>query len=167
MLPEDRWSIYRCALQAGVDSGVPFLLGGAMATAIHTGTWRGTNDMDLYILPQDRARMIEVLDGLGLQDLQEVLPYDPSMTYRAGRDGVIVELIWGFKNHRALVDDRWLARAHEIEVDGIPLRVTVGAKGLAKNSLELRRRADGHVDDLPIDTAAAQLKQIVIQAVHS
>jgi prolyl-tRNA synthetase len=64
-------------------------------------------------------------------------------------------------------DERPGVKFKDADLVGIPLRVTVGAKGLAKNSLELRRRADGHVDDLPIDTAAAQLKQIVIQAVHS
>jgi prolyl-tRNA synthetase len=64
-------------------------------------------------------------------------------------------------------DERPGVKFKDADLVGIPLRVTIGAKGLAKNSLELRRRADGHVDDLPIDTAAAQLKQTVIQAVHS
>jgi hypothetical protein len=80
--------------------------------------------MDLYILPQDRDGMVAVLEGQGLKDVQPSSPYEPSVTYRASKDNAIVELIWGMKNHRAMVDEVWLARAETIDVQGIKLRLT-------------------------------------------
>jgi hypothetical protein len=124
LLPEEHWSTYRGVLEAGLNSGVPFALGGALATATHTGQWRGTNDMDLYVQPSSREEIVAMFDRLGLRDIQSAYPYDPSVTYRASKGHVIVELIWGMKNHRAQVDAPWLSRAEEMEVRGMKLRIT-------------------------------------------
>ena len=124
VIAPEQWSVYRRVLQTAAESPIPFALGGAFATATHTGIWRGTNDMDLYILPQDRDRMIALVEHLELKDVQDSSPYDPSVTYRASDGNAIVELIWGMKNHRAYVDDLWLERAQEIEIEGIRVRLT-------------------------------------------
>ena len=132
LLTEKHWPVYRRVLEAGLDRHLPFALGGALATATHTGQWRGTHDMDLYVEPSHRAEMVGVLDDLGLRDIQDICPYDASVTYRASdamsefaiESSVIVEVISGMKNHRALVDALWLSRAEQIHIDGLKLRVT-------------------------------------------
>jgi hypothetical protein len=68
--------------------------------------------------------MVAVLEGAGLVDVQDMSPYDPSVTYRATQGGAIVELIWGMKNHRAFVDELWLARSEETDIDGLRLSLT-------------------------------------------
>jgi len=50
---------------------------------------------------------------------------------------------------------------------GIPLRVTIGAKGLEKNSFELRRRSDGRVDEISIADAPAKIQQILGEALQA
>ena len=83
LLPARAWPVYRRVLEAGLDQRLPFALGGTLATATHTGQWRGTHDMDVYVEPSHRTEMIATLDDLGLQNIQCLSPYDDSVTYRA------------------------------------------------------------------------------------
>jgi hypothetical protein len=99
-------------------------LGGSLASATHTGRWRSTNDMDLYVLPRDRDPMIALLNGLLLRDIQREFPYDPASIYRATDGDAIVEVIWAMQNQRADVDAVWLSRAEEIDLEGLRVKVT-------------------------------------------
>jgi len=56
-------------------------------------------------------------------------------------------------------DERPGVKFKDADLIGIPLRVTVGPKGLAKNVVELRRRDDGTVVELPANEAAARLRE--------
>src|SRR4051812_6866339 len=58
-ISEQEWLIYKFAIDALRDSGAQFLLGGGFALATFTGRWRDTKDIDFYIRPKDRARVIE------------------------------------------------------------------------------------------------------------
>src|SRR6476646_7954049 len=60
-LSQDQWTIYSKAIDAVRSSGVPFMLGGGFALASFTGRWRDTKDIDFYIHPRDRDRVIEAL----------------------------------------------------------------------------------------------------------
>jgi hypothetical protein len=122
-IPAERWSIYRGVIEAAKAHNIPFALGGAFATATHTGRWRDTNDMDLYTLPQYREQMQQLIEGLGLKDIYDQFPYPRDWTYRATNGETIVEVIWTMMNHRADVDLPWLNRWGEIEVRGIKIFV--------------------------------------------
>ncbi len=64
------------------------------------------------------------------------------------------------KGHEALVDDRDEragVKFKDADLIGIPLRVTVGKKGLEKGIVELKHRADGTVEEIPIGEAPARL----------
>lgn len=66
------------------------------------------------------------------------------------------------KGHEALVDDRDEragVKFKDADLIGIPLRVTVGKKGLEKGIVELKHRADGNVEEIPIDEAPARLAE--------
>src|SRR5690348_11997212 len=84
------WSIYEAVIDAAIASRVPFALGGAFGLASYTGTWRDTKDLDLFVLPRHRRRMIDVITRAGLTDYFDKLPYDRGWIYRATTDGVIV-----------------------------------------------------------------------------
>ncbi|MDG2308003.1 MAG: proline--tRNA ligase [Candidatus Binatia bacterium] len=66
------------------------------------------------------------------------------------------------KGFEALVDDRDEragVKFKDADLIGIPLRVTVGKKGLEKGIVELKHRADGTVEEIPIDEAPARLAE--------
>ncbi len=58
-------------------------------------------------------------------------------------------------------DERPGVKFKDADLIGIPLRVTVGQKGLARGALELRHRQHGAVVDLPVAEAASRLKALV------
>jgi prolyl-tRNA synthetase len=58
-------------------------------------------------------------------------------------------------------DERPGVKFKDADLVGIPLRVTIGAKGLAKNCFELRWRSDGRVDEIAVATAAEKIQEIV------
>jgi hypothetical protein len=83
LIPPNQWSVYRRLLQHAIAWRIPFALGGTFATATHTGYWRDTADMDLYVLPADRERVIELTQQIGLRDVYDRYPYDRNWTYIA------------------------------------------------------------------------------------
>jgi hypothetical protein len=108
-IPEKEWAIYAAVLDEAAKRGIPFAVGGAFAVATYTGCWRNTKDLDLYVLPEHRDRMIAMLGELGLTDYFDTKGYDRWWIYRATKDGVIVDLIWAMANHRAQIDGLWMS----------------------------------------------------------
>lgn len=123
LIPDEEWALYRCALDGAGERGIPFALGGGFAFSYYSRRWRDTKDLDLYVLPDDRERMIETLTGAGFHDCYDRKPYDRAWIYRGCRDGVIVDVIWAMANGRAETDVEWLRRAQCVEVKGLRLRV--------------------------------------------
>jgi len=121
-IPNDQWQTYAEVLDRTAARGIPFALGGAFAVAALTGFWRDTKDLDIYVLPEHREALKDVLTGLGFSDYYGVKPYDRWWIYRANRGETIVDLIWAMANHRAQIDDLWMA-GPEIELRGRRLKV--------------------------------------------
>jgi prolyl-tRNA synthetase len=63
-------------------------------------------------------------------------------------------------------DERPGVKFKDADLIGVPLRVTIGAKGLEKGSVELRWRANGKTDEVPVSEAAQKVHSIVTQAVQ-
>lgn len=122
VLPGEQWRVYQRVIREARASGVPFALGGAFAFGSYTGIWRNTKDLDLYIFPKDRDRMIEVLARAGMKDYYEQLPYDRKWIYRSYADSTIVDIIWAMANQRAAVDETWIFKGPEAEINGEKLR---------------------------------------------
>ena len=119
LIPEQRWAIYRTVIEQATTRNLPFALGGAFATATHTGRWRDTKDMDLYTLPPHGEAFKRLIEGIGLHDIYEELPYPRDVLYRATDGDTIVEVIWRMHNRHADVDLPWLSGWGQIEVRGI------------------------------------------------
>ena len=64
-------------------------------------------------------------------------------------------------------DERPGVKFKDADLIGIPLRVTVGTKGLEKGCVELRWRRDGKTDNIPVGEASQQLHRIVTQALQA
>jgi prolyl-tRNA synthetase len=64
-------------------------------------------------------------------------------------------------------DERPGVKFKDADLVGIPLRVTIGAKGLEKGTIELRRRREGDTEEVPLAEAAKKLSAILSEAVPS
>ena len=122
LIPEAEWDLYESVIDEATARCIPFALGGAFALAAYTGAWRNTKDLDLYVLPQNRERMIDVLSSTGLTDYFQVKPYDRWWIYRGHRGECIVDIIWAMANHRAEIDDLWMS-GPSVELRGRWLRI--------------------------------------------
>jgi prolyl-tRNA synthetase len=61
-------------------------------------------------------------------------------------------------------DERPGVKFKDADLIGVPLRVTIGAKGLEKGYLELRWRRDGKSDEIPLAGGAERIETILKQA---
>lgn len=61
-------------------------------------------------------------------------------------------------------DERPGVKFKDADLIGIPLRVTVGAKGLERGCVELRWRRDGKSEDLPVGEAAQRIRKLIAEA---
>ncbi len=80
------------------------------------------------------------------------------------------ELYAELQNHgiEVLMDDRDErpgVKFKDGDLIGIPLRITIGAKGLEKGCVELRRRREGKNEDIPLAAATENIRQIINAAV--
>jgi len=61
-------------------------------------------------------------------------------------------------------DERPGVKFKDADLIGVPLRITIGAKGLDKGCVEVRRRRDGSVEEIPVDQAADRIRDAVAGA---
>jgi hypothetical protein len=109
VIDDAQWSVYENVMDGLARAGIPFALGGAFGLAIYTGCHRNTKDLDLCILPADRAGAIDVATRVGLTDYFDQAPYERHWIYRATTRGVIVDIIWEMANRRAVIDSWWMS----------------------------------------------------------
>lgn len=123
LIPAREWLVYQRAIRVVRATGLPFMLGGGFALAVHIDHWRNTKDIDFYILPKDRHRIARALADAGFVDYHDQLPYDRGWIHRSFREGVIVDLIWSMANRCAAVDLSWLEHARPIALRNEVVRV--------------------------------------------
>jgi prolyl-tRNA synthetase len=58
-------------------------------------------------------------------------------------------------------DERPGVKFKDADLIGIPLRVTIGAKGLEKGSIELRTRRDGKTDEIPLADTVQKIRGLI------
>jgi Uncharacterised nucleotidyltransferase len=137
-IPDDQWAIYAEVLDRTAERGIPFALGGAFSVAAMTGYWRDTKDLDVYVLPEYKDAVIELLLGLGFEDYYDKKPYDRWWIFRACQGETIVDVIWAMANHRAQIDELWMS-GPEVEIRGRRLKV-LPAEALLWDKLYIMQR---------------------------
>jgi hypothetical protein len=119
---------------------VPYVVSGAFALQQHTGIWRNTKDLDLF-LPADAVP--QALRHLNEQGFETEIR-DPVWLAKAHRDGYFVDLITGMSNAIITVDQSWIDRSSPAEVLGVPTRVLAAEELIAsKLFVNFRERFDG------------------------
>src|SRR3954467_5088294 len=61
IVPESEWAVYLKALKAVGPRGGPLWVGGAFGLACHTGRWRNTKDLDLFVMPDHHEAFVDAL----------------------------------------------------------------------------------------------------------
>jgi hypothetical protein len=119
---------------------VQCVISGAFALHEHTGIWRDTKDLDLFMPAHEVVRALKLLEHDGFET--EVL--DPVWLAKARRGDYFVDLITGMSNGVIRVDYSWIKRASHSEVFGIPIRVLAPEELIASKVFVTRReRFDG------------------------
>ena len=121
-------------------ANVPYVVSGAFALQQHTGIWRNTKDLDLFLPPEAVPEALRHLQEQGF----ETEIRDPVWLAKAHRDGYFVDLITGMSNAVITVDQSWIDRSSEAVVLDVPTRVLAAEELIAsKMFVDFRERFDG------------------------
>lgn len=123
LFADEQGAVYLQVINEARAQGLKFALGGGFAINFYTGLRRRTKDLDIYVLPSARKTMVDILSRVGMSDYYEQSPYDRSWIYRGYAGSAIVDVIWAMANQVAEVDEAWLTRGPEIEIEGQRLRL--------------------------------------------
>lgn len=118
----------------------PYAVSGAFALQQHTGIWRFTKDLDLFLTAESVQPALRHLRQHGY----ECEVSDPVWLAKARRDDFFVDLITGMSNGAIAVDDSWIERSQPAEIIGVETRVLRAEELLASKLFVTRReRFDG------------------------
>jgi hypothetical protein len=134
-LPPDQQGLFQEVLASFETSGRPYAVAGAFALQKHTGIFRSTKDLDIFLCAESASAVLEDLKRQGFHC--EVC--DPVWLAKVHRDGYFVDLITGMSNGVISVDKTWIERAQPATVLGVPSRV-LGAEELLASKLFVTRR---------------------------
>ncbi|HVI77921.1 MAG TPA: nucleotidyltransferase, partial [Candidatus Acidoferrum sp.] len=140
VIPAEQKLLFREILELFEHRKVPYAVAGAFALQEHTGIFRDTKDLDLFLTAQTAAGALELLREEGFES--EIC--DPVWLFKAHRDGFFVDLITGMSNATIVVDDLWIQRSKPAVVHGVHTRVLAAEELLASKLFVTRReRFDG------------------------
>jgi hypothetical protein len=113
---------------------------GAFALQEHTGIYRDTKDLDLFLTAETAISTLKLLEDEGFR----CETCDPVWLFKAHRDDFFVDLITGMSNATIVVEDSWIERAKPATVHGVRTRVLAAEELLASKLFVTRReRFDG------------------------
>lgn len=138
--PPEQRSLFCEVLQHLNRAKVPYVVSGAFALQQHTGIWRDTKDLDLFLCSSAVPQALRLLQEEGF----ETEVRDPVWLAKAHRDGYYVDLITGMSNAIIVVDQSWIDRGSDAVVLGVPTRVLAAEELIAsKLFVNFRERFDG------------------------
>ena len=118
-IPEEEREVYRRALQALNEAAVPYVVAGAYAIYEHTGIYRQTKDLDLFVEPSKVVAAARALHDAGfvmrLEDLHWLA--------KAFIGDRFVDLIYGMGNGVAFIDEAWVQHSRPGVLAAQPVRI--------------------------------------------
>lgn len=118
-IPEEEREVYRRALQALNDAPVPYVVAGAYAIYEHTGIYRQTKDLDIFVEPTAMLPAARALHDAGfvmrLEDLHWL-----AKGFIGDR---FVDLIYGMGNAVAFIDNDWVKYSRSGVLAAQPVRI--------------------------------------------
>lgn len=137
---EEERRLYREVLLVLNDLAVPYAVSGAFALQHHTGIWRDTKDLDLFLTSQNVGRALGGLQAAGF----ECKVWDPVWLAKAHQGDFYVDLITGMSNAVVIVEDSWIERASPAVIVGVETKVLAAEELIASKIFVTRReRFDG------------------------
>src|SRR5690242_15317123 len=106
-IPEEEREVYRRAIHALNAASIPFVVAGAYAIYEHTGIYRQTKDLDLFVEPS-----VVLPAAHALHDAGFVLRLEELHWLAKGFVGEkFVDLIYGMGNGVAFIDAEWFTHS--------------------------------------------------------
>ena len=118
-IPEEEREKYKRALAALNQGGIPFVVSGAYAIYEHTGIYRETTDLDIFVEPRHVVPAAGVLKKAGFRMRLE----QPHWLAKAKLGEHFVDLIFGMGNGLALIDPDWYEHSSPAILAANPVRV--------------------------------------------
>jgi hypothetical protein len=132
--------LFREVLGVLNERKLPYVVSGAFALHEHTGIWRDTKDLDIFLAPDEVRPAMDALHQHGFKT--EIC--DPVWLCKARQGDFFVDLISGMSNAVIRVDQSWIDRAFESEVLGVQAKVLAPEELIAsKLFVTFRERFDG------------------------
>jgi hypothetical protein len=118
-IPEEERDVYRRAIQALNAAAIPFVVAGAYAIYEHTGIYRQTKDLDLFVEPA-----VVLPAASALHDAGFVLRLEDLHWLAKGFVGEkFVDLIYGMGNAVAFIDGEWFSHSRPGVLAAEPVRI--------------------------------------------
>jgi hypothetical protein len=138
--PPDQQALFREVLASFEESGLPYAVAGAFALQKHTGIFRSTKDLDIFLSAESAGIALGELKQKGFQC--EIC--DPVWLAKVHRDDYFVDLITGMSNGVITVDETWIERAQPANILGVRTQIVAAEELLASKLFVTRReRFDG------------------------
>jgi hypothetical protein len=138
--PPKQEATFRETLKALNRCRVPYVVSGAFALQVHTGIWRPTKDLDLFLTPEDMPAAFRCLTKQGFRCQVK----DPVWLHKAHRNGFFIDLITGMSNAVIRVERSWIENSRPALVLDVRARVLAAEELLASKLFVVRReRFDG------------------------
>ena len=118
-IPEEEREIYKRALRALNEAGVPYVVAGAYAIYEHTGIYRQTKDLDLFCSPEHLVDAMRTLRAEGFVTRLE----QPHWLAKALDGEYFIDIIFGMGNGLALIDQDWYEHSRPAILAATQVRV--------------------------------------------
>jgi len=139
-IPPKQRDLFREILSLFEQREVPYAVAGAFALQQHTGIFRDTKDLDLFLTSETAVGALKILGDEGF----ECETCDPVWLFKAHRNGFFVDLITGMSNATIIVEDSWIQRSQPAVIHQVKTRVLAAEELLASKLFVTRReRFDG------------------------
>ncbi len=138
--PPEQQRLFREVLRVLNRGQIAYAVSGAFALQKHTGIWRDTKDLDVFLTAQHLPRALECL----IDDGFECSVVDAVWLAKAHRGDFYVDLICGMSNGVIVVKASWIERALPARIVGVRTRVLAPEELIASKLFVTRReRFDG------------------------
>jgi hypothetical protein len=118
-IPDEEREVYKRALEAVNQAGVPYVVAGAYAIYEHTGIYRKTKDLDLFFEPASVVAAARALRNAGFVTRLE----DDHWLAKATSGDHFIDLIYGMGNGVALIDAGWMNHSRPGILAACPVRI--------------------------------------------
>ncbi|MBK5188002.1 MAG: hypothetical protein JJD97_07130 [Gemmatimonadaceae bacterium] len=118
-VPDAERELYKHALGALNGAGIPYVVAGAYAIYEHTGIYRETKDLDIFVEPTRLVDAMRALKSVGMSARLE----QPHWLAKATSGELFIDIIFGMGNGLAMIDEDWYRHSRPAILAATPVRV--------------------------------------------